>query len=574
MLFDDRLATVLRNPASSEAIARAQFRQLLDLLGTLPNEARSDTVDAAYMRLGELAAAIPASERAAILEEPVLRLRSPRLVSQLALAEPAVARAATARAELAEDEWLDLIPALPVHARTVIRHRRGLGERVEALLARLGITPRGLPPAKAATAQAPHSGPKPAPRPGPQALPQTPGEQGPAIDEIGDIVRRIEAFRKTRAASDAELNRIDPTLALDDALAPPRALDVFDFATDTEGRIVWAEPAIAPAAVGLRLAARDPESPVQGSPGLLAAFRHRQPIADAVVVLQGAAVIAGEWRIEAMPRFDQPNGRFVGYLGRLRRPAPDTPSANVGEADRMRQILHELRTPVNAIQGFAEVIQQQLFGPTPHEYRALAATIVSDSARMLAGFEELERLVKLDSGAMALDAGECDLLPVIAATIAQLDGFNGPRGSGLNLDCDVPALPVALPQGEAERLLWRILATLAGATAPAEVLRLRARLREDSIRLALRLPASLAAMDGDAIFHAAASAQPQALAAGMFGTGFALRLAAIEATAAGGWLDRRGDRLRLSLPLANRIAPAQPELAPPELAPPEALSRQ
>jgi two-component system, OmpR family, sensor kinase len=101
MLFDDRLATVLRNPASSEAIARAQFRQLLDLLGTLPNEARSDTVDAAYMRLVELAAAIPASERAAILEEPVLRLRSPRLVSQLALAEPAVARAATARAELA-----------------------------------------------------------------------------------------------------------------------------------------------------------------------------------------------------------------------------------------------------------------------------------------------------------------------------------------------------------------------------------------------------------------------------------------------------------------------------------------
>lgn len=549
MHFDDRLATVLRDPADSEAIARARFRQLLDLLGTLPNDARSDTVDAAYLRLGELAATIPAAERAAILEEPVLRLRSPRLVAQLALAEPSVARAAAARAELAEDEWLDLIPALPVRARGMVRHRRGLGRRVEALLARLGIADRGLPPSDAAIARAP----------GPRL--ETPAEPAPPIEEIGDIVRRIEAYRKTRAAPEAERDGGDPALALDPEVVRPSALDAFDFATDTEGRIVWAEAAIAPAAVGLRLGARDPESPVAGSSELLTAFRHRQPIADARLVLQGAPVIAGDWRIDAIPRFDQPNGRFVGYLGRLRRPAPGTPAAGDGKADRMRQILHELRTPVNAIQGFAEVIQQQLFGPTPHEYRALAATIASDSARMLAGFEELERLVKLDSGALALDSGECDLLRVIEATIAQLDGFNAARRSGLELDCEEDALPIALAQAEAERLVWRLLATLAGASAPGEVLRLRARRRDDGARLSLRLPASLAATDGDALFHAGAGAQPQALAAGMFGTGFALRLAAIEAKAAGGWLDRRGGRLRLALPMAGRSAAYLPDAA-------------
>ena len=58
-------------------------------------------------------------------------------------------------------------------------------------------------------------------------------------------------------------------------------------------------------------------------------------------------------------------------------------------------MLHELRTPVNAIQGFAEVIQQQLFGPTPHEYRALAAGIAGDAARILSAFEELDRLAGL-----------------------------------------------------------------------------------------------------------------------------------------------------------------------------------
>lgn len=544
MHFDDRLATVLRNAASSETIARVQYRQLLDLLGTLPSDAQSEMVDTAYLRLGELAAAIPASDRAAILQEPVVRLRSPRLVAQLALAEPSVAQTAMIRAELSEEQWLDLIPALPVRARGVLRQRRSLPPRIEALFARLGVANRGLPPAETApTTEVPPALEVRKP-PAPPEIEEAP----PQIDEIGAIVRRIEAFRKTREL--AELEAEDPQHAFDVHGGPPRTVSAFDFATDAEGRIVWAEPAIAPAAVGLRLAARDAESPVQSSPELLDAFRHRQPIARAALTILGAPVVSGEWRIDAAPRFDQPGGRFVGYIGRLRRPlagAP-VPVPRDSQADRMRQVLHELRTPVNAIQGFAEVIQQQLFGPTPHEYRALAATIASDSARMLAGFEELERLVKLDSGAMGIEPGECDLLPILHATIAQLHSFNAPRRSGLELECEDPALPVAIDRAEAERLVWRLLATLAGATAPNEVVRLRARLRGNDVRLTLRLPISLAFTDGDAVFDTRAGAQPPALAAGMFGTGFALRLAATEAKAAGGSLERRQDKLRLTLP--------------------------
>ncbi|MCW1428044.1 histidine kinase dimerization/phospho-acceptor domain-containing protein [Novosphingobium sp. JCM 18896] len=545
MHFDDRLDTVLRSPAGSETIARVQFRQLIDLLGSLPDTAQSPRVDAAYLRLGELDAAIPARERAAILREPVLRLRASRLIAQLAVAEPEVAAATMARAELDEDQWLDLIPALPVGARGFVRHRRGLPPRVVDLLARLGVADRGLPPAPFdAPFEAgvePEVEPEPA-RIAPLSLVE-PSEAPPQIDEIGAIVRRIEAFRKTRPIADDEAPAADAAL---------RHLPAFDFATDSEGRIVWAEAGVAPAVVGLRIAARDPESPAQSSPGLLAAFRHRQPIARATIRIEGAPAIAGLWRIDAAPRFDQPGGRFAGYVGRMRRPTDgNTAPAGDGEADRMRQILHELRTPVNAIQGFAEVIQQQLFGPTPHEYRALAATVASDGARMLAGFEELERLVKLDSGAMALEPGASDLLPVLAATIAQLEGFNAPRHSGLELECEDAALPVALAPIEAQRLVWRLLATLAGTTSPGEVLRLRARMRGDRLRLTLRLPASLAFSDGDALFDAGAGGQPQALAAGMFGTGFALRLAAAEAKSAGGALERRQDKLRLTLPAAT-----------------------
>lgn len=551
MRFDDRLATVLKQPATGETIARIQYRQLLDLLGTAANDPDEPAIDAAYLRLAELSGMIPLPARAAMLQEPMLRLRNPRLVAQLADGEPALAAAALSAAQLAEEQWLDLIPALPVRARGLVRHRRDLGERVEDLLRRFGIFDRGLPAAEPARSAEP-------------AESATPSE---AIDGIGAIVRRIEQFRKSRAQQESELAQGEaPRLPLDDPEQERCALplECFDFATDVEGRIVWSDPRAAPMAVGLRLATMEAESPAQASRSLVSAFRRRQPVRAETLTIAGAPAISGEWQADAAPRFDRPGGRFIGYCGRMRRPAPAPPLPSAAndagegrqadsEADRMRQVLHELRTPVNAIQGFAEVIHQQLFGPTPHEYRALAATIASDGARMLAGFDELDRLVKLDSGALELESGECDLADIAIATVRQLDPYMAQRGAGFAFEAAEGTFGIALASVEAERLVWRLLATLAGATAAGEVLRIKLRpARQGLVRLSARLPASLAERDDEALFHAAAAGvQPQALSAGMFGTGFALRLAAAEARAAGGRLDRREGRLRLALPRSD-----------------------
>jgi len=93
MRYDDRLATALRLTPVGQGVARIQFRQLLDLLGTLPAEEQGEMVDLAYLRLGELGGRIPAADRATILRQPGLRLRAPRLVAALAGAEPVFVRA-------------------------------------------------------------------------------------------------------------------------------------------------------------------------------------------------------------------------------------------------------------------------------------------------------------------------------------------------------------------------------------------------------------------------------------------------------------------------------------------------
>ena len=107
MLFDDRLATVLRSGAAGERAERTQFRQLLDLLGSIPPGANGPLVAAGYRRLTELAGAVPAAEQSRILREPGMRLRNPRLVAHLARGEPQAAAAAMTAARLTESDWLE-----------------------------------------------------------------------------------------------------------------------------------------------------------------------------------------------------------------------------------------------------------------------------------------------------------------------------------------------------------------------------------------------------------------------------------------------------------------------------------
>jgi hypothetical protein len=604
MHFDDRLATVLRLSPTGDGLARVQFRQLVDLLGKVPDSAgSSEVVEAGFARLEALGRQIPPAEQARLLRHPLQPVSNPRLLARLVEAEPEVACAAIRAARLDDADWLALIPRLPVRARGILRHRRDLGPAVEALLEGLGVRDRALPYAEhepdpeAPLPDEPRTSFK-APTgniavdqdmsedvlelldmgddpPAPTSLSEwakaraaqqqrdlhakvaampaaSPGEAG-----IGAIVRRIEEFRKARETMGPPETGADaPRLPLgDSAPATVRLAQAIDFATDLHGRINWADGPYAPSVIGLDLSGAQDEAArsSRSDTDLVTSMRRRMPLRGARVRVAGAPAVSGGWQLDAVPRFDA--GTFIGYCGRLRRPAAAPvvvapPVADTAGAHRMREVLHELRTPANAIQVAAEIIQQQLYGPAPHEYRALAAAIAGDCAHILAGFEELDRLVKLESGALPLDEGECDLALVLAQTVVRLRAWTEPRGSGFALASDPSAarLPVRVARPEVERLVWRLFAALAGSTAPGEALNLAWSLRGNMVEVAVELPALLAERAPDALFDAVAGERGQSLATGMFGIGFTLRLAAAEAAGAGGALQRRGTSLHLALP--------------------------
>jgi hypothetical protein len=112
---------------------------------------------------------------------------------------------------------------------------------------------------------------------------------------------------------------------------------------------------------------------------------------------------------------------------------------------------------------------------------------------------------------------------------------------------------VGLGRDDGALLAWRLLASLAGALAPGEVVELALRGDGGGIELHAELPLALAGEDD--LFAAGARSEASAVTAGMFGAGFTLRLARAEAEAAGGSLTVRGETLVLSLPGLTDGAP-------------------
>jgi hypothetical protein len=219
MIFDDRLETVLRTRAAGPAGLRVQFRQLVDLLGRVPEQGWNARHDEALARLDTLfeaiatpqegarpaqagpAASLSGAEAAAALLAAT-HLAHPRLVAHFAAQGPRVALASIRGARLDEASWLDLIPRLPIQARGFLRHRRDLGPAVERLLEQLGIDDFALtgPEATAATDAVSEQAPEPMPA---AELPEETAEEaeGLAPDTLSNRPARFPPPSKGSAPS-------------------------------------------------------------------------------------------------------------------------------------------------------------------------------------------------------------------------------------------------------------------------------------------------------------------------------------------------------------------------------------
>lgn len=519
--FDDTLETVLAADLTTPHGVQSVWRQLVDLAGR-----RCVSVDARVIaKLDDIRVQVPLAVRAATAAR-ALEFSDPpyALVRLLVLDELAVAAPLLLGVKLAAAEWMELLPDLSPVARSLLGNRVDLGSEVRSILKPGYVVPDARTDSEALGAAAAASAP---------AHDERLAAQRASTAPLGEVAARIDAYWRDREAREAE----------------PRTLlrtGQFRFETDAKGVIRWVEGVNRAPLIGLGLQAQTMAEGSRIDAAAAGAFRHRADIANARMRIEGNSDAAGDWLISAVPAFDRATGRFAGYRGTARRPRADervrAQPAGHAAADSLRQLMHELRTPTNAIAGFAEMIEAQMLGPVPEAYRRRAEVIRAHARDLLGAIEDLDLAARIDSAALALTPGAVALRPLLEAIAEDLAPLAKLRGAAVTLAGDDVA--VAGDRRAVERLLSRLLATLVSAAGAGERIEVRTLLEgADMVAIAIDRPRALAEYPGDSVL----GIDDEREDASLLGTGFALRLARNLARELGGSLVIESASLTLRL---------------------------
>lgn len=125
----------------------------------------------------------------------------------------------------------------------------------------------------------------------------------------------------------------------------------------------------------------------------------------------------------------------------------------------MAGMSHEMRTPLNAIMGFSEMIAKEMLGPVqPAQYRDYAADIHDSSQRMLKLIDDVLGIARIESGKYALEPEPLDAAELVAAAAG--DFAEAAAEGGLTIDVRGPdgALPLTADRGALRQVVHNLIA--------------------------------------------------------------------------------------------------------------------
>ena len=524
MRFDDRLNTVLAQPAANPHDRAVRWRQLVELLaraGDLSSPAAQQGLDEIRSQRSDIDEQLRAAAARAVAR-PQLAMQ---LVAVFAADAISVSAPVLAAASLTREQWREVFEGASADSRRFIQSLHP-------------DLPSDQPAIRAPIAE-------PEPEPG-AAPPPAPRPNGPAapIPSISEVLARIESLRQERHPPEPEVPPPGPEPQR--PAAQPSSL--FRWECGPSGEIGWVEGAPRGALIGRSLANPGEHNGVDRK--IQRAFSVRAPFRDAVLTVSGEGAAAGEWMLSGVPAFEPSDGRFAGYRGVGVR-STDQPAdfeieaiPEVAEAldeDALRELIHELRTPLNAIIGFAEIIDGQYLGPADQVYRARAAEIVEQARLLLAAIEDLDTAARLRSSSPDAYVAT-DLNALLTGLAPELKERGAGRGARVDILLSRTPAICSLDQSVLERLARRFCTALIDLAAPRERLAISVECDVGQCLISINRPMELRGVADTQLFGRDGE-EPHVLA-----SGFSLKLARGIAQTAGGDLRVSGDKLSLVLP--------------------------
>lgn len=366
-----------------------------------------------------------------------------------------------------------------------------------------------------------------------------------AAPSLSEVVARIERRRRSR-----DVQRMGGTA---EATLPSGMPALFRWECGPSGEIAWVDGAPRGALIGRTIARVQEDSGDRVDHDVIRAFGMRAPFRDAEMTVAGDGILAGAWKISGIPAFEPTDGRFAGYRGiALREAVPVAEhiiSADIlADPDSLRELVHEIKTPLNAIIGFAEIIEGQYLGPADHRYRARAAEIVSQARLLLGAIDDLDFAAKIHSSAAEADR-RTDLRELLERVEGLLHEVAAAKQAEVEIAKPTTSLVAAVEPELAERLITRLGGAAIQHAEPRERLRIAADQAAGLCRIVVGKPAYLRNLSDTQLFDAGL---PDGGAGddAVLPAGFSLRLVRGLARIAGGDLSTTPTEFVLAFPRA------------------------
>jgi signal transduction histidine kinase len=536
------IATILRQAPADRRASIAAWRQLSDILAQRGNQLADDDIRRSLHALAVLRPQVPESVRRDCARAIARHGRFAPLVALYANDVAPVSAAILQAVQLSEADWLAMLPTTSATARSLLAGRRDLPQAVYRGLASLGSASVALPQPDVQIVDRQQVEA--------EAVPETGSSQ------ISELVRRIDKFQSTRG---------QPVRTGSD----DRPRSAFVFETGADGVVHWVDGITRGAVIGLSIA----EAAFGGEPGTdgvaAGAFRQRAEILNARMMLEGGVADAGEWRFSALPWFDPATGQFRGYRGSARRPhrneQPYRRPDAADSGDSIRQLIHELRSPLNAISGFAQIVAGQMFGPVSQSYRRMAETIVADARSVQTIIDDLETAARGNRGVLPDQdiANVVDLAHIVAQVESDLAELLRDQSVDLSISRIGGPFAGLANDADARRMVGRLLTALIDVSEPGSTLvgQLVTEMpHDDMLQLRIVRPAAIRFATAAELLDPGFSPEGEAPSATVLSLGFSLRLVDSLARAVGGRLDIGHNALTLHLRSATSKGEAEREV--------------
>jgi signal transduction histidine kinase len=273
------------------------------------------------------------------------------------------------------------------------------------------------------------------------------------------------------------------------------------------GEIAWVEGAPRGALIGRSIARPQDSNGDRLDPDVVRAFTLRAPFRDGTLAVGGDGLVSGDWKISGVPAFEPSDGRFAGYRGIALREQDEAASGEaqadlLSDPDSLRELVHEIKTPLNAIIGFAEIIEGQYLGPADRRYRERAQEIVREARLLLTAIDDLDFAAKVHSSA---DGDQrVELCQLLDRSMAALGEVAAARGVELERSTGARQAAAASEPKLAERLIARMCTAVIEQADSGERLQLSVEAAGENWRVSISRPDHLRSLSEDELLGTAA----------------------------------------------------------------------